>query len=194
MAIQSNDELIRVADEWFRNFCPPNLVKEGAAGARNAQLIAERCLTHNVLTISTMTEAARELAAEGKLALIPQVKQPTPAEIAAEQAKKAEQRMRRDYLESLKPQRVLDVQKLNADKAATAKAESTQKELRGLEAQISREIEDYSASHPMGIDYSRTESGRSTLREVLSQHPNRNTVEKAKQALEAVRNAKRQLN
>jgi hypothetical protein len=49
MAFQSNDELIRVLDEWGRKFCPPNVVKN----AKNAQLIAEHCLKkYGIVTIS----------------------------------------------------------------------------------------------------------------------------------------------
>ncbi len=45
MSLQTKDEMIRVADEWFRIFCPPNLVKDGESGTRNAELIMEHCLS-----------------------------------------------------------------------------------------------------------------------------------------------------
>lgn len=104
MALQSNDEVIRVADEFFRNFCPQNLVKDGPQGSTNAQLIAERCFRkHGILTISNMAEAAYELGTEGKLALIPEPKTLTRDEQAAIFQKKEFVRIQRETAENAVP-------------------------------------------------------------------------------------------
>jgi hypothetical protein len=190
MALQTSDELIRIADEWFRNFCPSNLVKDGPSGAKNAELILSRCLQkYGILTISGMTESARELGPEGKLALIPAPKEPTQVEIAA----KLEAKMRKDYADSIAPQSLEATQKRNQQKADVEKKAANEKEYKTLVSQIEFEISNYSVGHPSGsLDYSRTDSGRDSLRKVRDEH-DRRTIEGARRALSAVRLAKSKL-
>lgn len=185
MAIQTNDELIRVADEWFRNFRPSNLVIDGPSGTKNAELIMGHCFKrHGIVTISGLTEAVRELGSQLEF-----VKEPTATEIAAKQ----EARMRKDYADSIAPQSTLGRQKLNQGKADAEKKIANDKEYRTLLAQIEFEISNYTVGHPSGgTDYSRTDSGRSTLRQVLESH-DRRTIAGAKLALSAVRAAKNKL-
>ncbi len=104
MALQTNDEMLRVADEWFRNFCPPNLVKDGPSGKKNAELIMERCLQKygGILTISGMTEAVHELGA-AHLDLIPEPKQLTQEEKAAIFQQREFERIQKEQLENAVP-------------------------------------------------------------------------------------------
>jgi hypothetical protein len=104
MAYQSNDELIRVADEFFRSFCPSDLVKDGPNGTKNAELIMGHCLQrHGFVSISGMTESASELAADGYLALIPAPKVKTQEELAQEFQAKELKRIQREQLENSVP-------------------------------------------------------------------------------------------
>ena len=163
MALQSNDELIRVADDFFRNFCPPNLVKDGPSGTKNAEAIISRCLQkHGVVTAGSLTEAAHELAAEGKLALIPEppaTKVKTVDELAAEEHK----RQYLDYLESIKPQESFEVRvraetaKKNAEKLAKAQADA--------KGQLELAISGYQCYrlNGAGIDYAATEMAQKEL-------------------------------
>jgi hypothetical protein len=193
MALQTSNELIRVADEWFRNFCPSNLVKDGPSGTKNAELILGRCLQkYGILTISGMTESAHELGPEGKLTLIPEPKEPTQAEIAA----KLEAKMRRDYLDSLKPQHTLEQQKLSQERLDSNKKAANEKELKTLLSQIEREISEHVVGHASGHqDYSRTESERETLLNAAQLRNVRDvrsirSIENARRALSAVRTKK----
>jgi hypothetical protein len=190
MALQTNDELLRVADEWFRNFFPSNLVKDGPSGTKNAELILGRCLQkYGILTISGMTESAHELGPERKLALIPEPKQPTQVDIAA----KLEAKMRKDYADSIAPQTLEGTQKRNQQKADADKKAANEKEYKTLVSQIEFEISNHTIGHPSGAtDYSRTESERDSLRQVRDEH-DRRTIEGVRRALFAVRSAKSKL-
>lgn len=183
--LQSNDEIIRVFDDWTRNFCPPNVVKN----AKNAQLIAEHCFKkHGIVTISGLTEAAHELGA-AHLDLIPEPKKPTQAEIAA----KSEAKMRKDYADSIPSQSTLGRQKLNQEKADADKKKANDKEYKTLLSQIEFEISNFTVGHASGVlDYSRTESGRDSLRAVRDKY-DRRTIENARLALSAIRAAKNKL-
>jgi hypothetical protein len=102
MALQTSNEVILVADDWFRNFCPPNLVKDGPEGTKNAELIMGRCLQkHGMVTAGRLTEAA--LAAAGKLAIIPEPKQPTQEEKAAIFQKREFVRIQKEQAENSVP-------------------------------------------------------------------------------------------
>src|ERR1700732_5276846 len=98
MALQSNEEMLRIADEWIRNFRPSNLVPS----TKNAELILAECLNkHGIISISGMTEAAHAVAAQ--LELYPDAPQPkvkTADELAAEEIAK----QHRDYMDSIRPQ------------------------------------------------------------------------------------------
>ena len=185
MAFQSNEELIRVADEWFRNFCPSNLVKDGPRGTKNAELIMGRCLQkYGILTISGMTESAYELGPAGKLALIPAPKVLTAAEKFEIEAKKAEERMRRDYLDSIKPQPKIDY---GAEARKKVEKEMEAKEQADAEVQINNEILRYECYRgPNQIDHGKSDGFRKDL---LKIEVRRNGKRDAKLTLEAVRKA-----
>jgi hypothetical protein len=161
MVFQSNEEIIRVMDEWVRNFCPPNVVKN----AKNAQLIAEYCLKkHGVLTISGLTEAAHELGA-AHLELVPPPPAPkvkTADELAAEE----HERQYLDYLESVKPQpNFEDRVKAEQAKRQTAEATKAQADAKG---QIELAIAGYQCYrvNGAGIDHAATEVIQKELRGV----------------------------
>lgn len=98
MALQSNEEMLRTADEWIRNFRPSNLVPS----TKNAELILTECLNkHGIISISGMTEASQAIADD--LELYPEAPQPkvkTHDELAAEE----NLRQFKDLMESRKPQ------------------------------------------------------------------------------------------
>jgi hypothetical protein len=96
---QSDGEIIRTIDDWVRNFCPPNVVKN----AKNVQLIGDHCLAkHGFVSISGLTEAAHELGA-GNLELVPEPKKLTADEQAAIFQKKEFARIQRETLENSVP-------------------------------------------------------------------------------------------
>ncbi len=99
---QSDDELIRVMDEWVRNFFPPNVVKN----ERNVTLIGDRCIQkYGLVSISGLTEAAHELGA-ANLELIPTPPQPkelTQEEKAAIFQAKELKRIQKEQLENSIP-------------------------------------------------------------------------------------------
>jgi hypothetical protein len=170
--IQSQEEILRVADDWFRNFCPPNVVKDGSGGTKNAELIMGDCLQrHGALTISGMTESVHALAAQGKVAIIPAPTQPK-MKTAEELAQEEIVRQNRDYLDSLKPQpdfneKMREVQR-KKDKEKAAKVQ------KDAEGELAVAISGYQCYrvNGAGIDYSATEMVQKELRDVVSRNAN----------------------
>jgi hypothetical protein len=166
MAIQSQEDILRTADDWFRNFCPSNLVKDGLSGTKNAELIMGRCLQkHGVLTISGMTEAAHELGPEGKLVLIPEPPAPkvkTADELAAAEIAK----QHRDYMDSIRPQESFDA-KVARDKQKRQAAEAAKAQTDAKDA-LAVAISGYQCYrlNGAGIDYVATETVQRELRTV----------------------------
>jgi hypothetical protein len=161
MALQTNNEVILVADDWFRNFCPSNLVKDGARGTKNAELIMGRCLQkHGMVTAGAMTAAAHELAAEGKLALIPEPKQLTQEEKAAEFQKREFTRHQKDQLEN--SEAAFFERAKRAEEAKRLEREA--KEQANAEVQINNEILRYECYRgPNQIDHGKSEAFRKDL-------------------------------
>jgi hypothetical protein len=181
--IQTIDEVRRIAADWGYNLAPADMVQN----EKNAQLLVDYCLAQfGVITAGGLTHAYNALRA--KLDLVPQPKK-SQVEIAA----KLEAKMRRDFAESIKPQSVKGRQNFNDQKAAKEKTEALGKEFKSINSQIEYEISGYTAGHPSGVtDYSRTESGRATLRGVRDGY-DRRFIEGARAALSAVRAAKNEL-
>jgi hypothetical protein len=167
MAFQSNEEIIRVMDDWARNFCPPNVVKN----AKNAQLIAEHCMKkHGILTISGLTEAAHELGA-ANLELVPAPPVPkmkTADELAAEEIAK----QHRDYMKSIAPQPNFE-DRVKAEQAKRQTAEATKAQT-DAKSQLAVAISGYQAYrvNGAGIDYGTTEMVQKELSTVVSRFPN----------------------
>ena len=181
---QTIEEVRRIADDWGRNLAPTDLVQNG----ENAQLMADYCLTQfGVVTASGLSKAYNALRA--KLELVPQPKEPTQVEIAA----KLEAKMRKDYADSIASKSIEGVQKRDQQKAEADNKAANEKEFKQLNSLIEFEISNYTVGHASGVtDYSRTESGRATLRSVRDRH-DRSTIANAKAALSAVRLAKSKL-
>jgi hypothetical protein len=192
---QSTDEVLRVADEFFRVFAKPNLVKDGKEGAVNAERIAGYCFQkYGVLTISGMQEATQELTQAGKLYLIPEPKVLTPAQIEVEQAKREQARMARDLADSRRPSATLVQNEWTKEKLAENKAAQNKKDhekvLGALEAEISQHFVGVPSGH--GINHSKSESDREILKGVSAKYDKR-TIDGARNALQAVREAKQRL-
>jgi hypothetical protein len=132
---QSDEELIRVMDEFVRLYFPPNVVKN----ERNVTLIGDRCVQkYGLVSISGLTEAAHELGA-ANLELIPQPKVLTVQEHAKLLAEKAAKAQARDLAQSKRDQlansesaffeRVRNAEKAKAIKEEADKQISAEKEL-----------------------------------------------------------------
>jgi hypothetical protein len=146
--LQSQEEVLRIADEFLRNFRPSNLVPSAA----NAEKILSRCLNvKGLVSISYMTESAQELAAAGQLELYPEPQQPKPP-TAEELAAKEIARQHRDYIESIKPQPSFE-DRVKAEKAKRQAVEA-EKAQENAKAQLAVEISGYQCYRgPNQIDY-----------------------------------------
>jgi uncharacterized protein YnzC (UPF0291/DUF896 family) len=112
---QSEAEIKHVAEEWVVQFQPtvaPRLVITGAEGEQNMTRIMERCAEKGYASISNLTASYEELAAARMLYLYQEPKKLTAAEIA----QKEQDKMREDYLKSIRPQESFE-DKVKADKA-----------------------------------------------------------------------------
>jgi hypothetical protein len=179
--LQSNDEILRIADEYSRGFAPTDLIHSET----NAEAMLRYALEkYGLVSISYLIEAEQTLGVQ--LERKPQPKQPTEAEKAA----KLEAKMRKDYADSIAPQTTLGQQKTNQDRADENKKIANEKEFKQLNSLIEFEISNYTVGHASGVtDYARTEYGRESLRKVRDSH-DRSTILNAKAALSAVRAAK----
>src|ERR1700722_15088094 len=178
--VQTQDEVLRLFDEYQRGgYAPSDLILDGDNGKTMFDFVIAKW---GVISITYLREAEQLLG--GKLK---RTKAPTQAEIEAERVAKGNARMRKDYLDSRRPQQTLEQQKTAQARLDSNKKAAAEKELKSINSQIEREISEHSANHPsMGIDYAKTESERDTLRRVRDEH-NRTTIEGAKRALSAVK-------
>jgi hypothetical protein len=167
MALQSKDEMLRIADEWVRNFCPPNLITEGEAGSKNAALISQKCYDDQggIISISGLTNAAHALAAKGLLALKPTVVELTQAQKDELAAKQQMDRQQRDYLASIAPQESFE-DKVNAEQARKAK-EAADKAQHNAEHDIKMTIDGYQCYGVGRVDFPATEQAQKELYAVV---------------------------
>jgi hypothetical protein len=190
--LQTDGEMLAVADLWLREYAPANMVSSGVDGEKNAELIVGVCLQrYGNLTVSGLTESAHLLGSTGKLVLIPEPKVPTADEIAiAANAKQHQQ-----YLDSIKPQRTLERSKIGQQKLDQNKRDALALEIKNINALCASEINSFFVGSPhRGISYSETESGQQKLRDARDQFPRRATdLSAAKSALAAVREVKSRL-
>jgi hypothetical protein len=183
--MQTHDEIFRVITDWKTFHAPKNLIDNENTMTLLADFIAKN---HSGSVSFTSLNAA--VAALGSKVVTPEL---TEKEKAAAFATKMEAKMRKDYLDSLKVKSVVETQKNNAQDAAEAKKAADAKELANLKSEIAREIDGHIVGHPSGgVNYTRTNSERDTLRGVLAQHKC-DTIEGAKHALSAVVGAKNKL-
>jgi hypothetical protein len=154
MPLQTNEEIIRLIDEWDRNFAPPNFVRS----EKNGKLLLDHVLKkYGLVTISYLNDALNSLA--GQLDWTPQPKPKTQEELAAEFAAKELKRIEREKIENAKPfdiearTKAVQVEKDEAKRQATA------------QAQIEQLIATYSVNGlPGRIDHGKSEAGRTALR------------------------------
>jgi hypothetical protein len=182
---QSHGEITRVFIDWKNFHAPKNLIDD----EQTASLLVDYIVQNYGGNVS-FTALNAAVAALGNQVLTPE---PTPAEKAAADAVKAEARMRRDYLDSKKPQG-FDHAAAEKEKAQATVVKKAQQEaeIKRIESRITSEINEYLATTPYGVDYSQTESNREKLRRVRDQH-NRRTLEGVQQAYAEVKAAKSKL-
>jgi hypothetical protein len=185
--VQTQDEVLRLFDEYQRGgYAPSDLILDGDNGKTMFDFVIAKW---GVISITYLREAEQFLGAKLK-----RTKAPTQAEIEAERVAKGNARMRKDYLDSLRPQKTLEQQKTGQARLDANKKAANGKELKSINSQIEREISEHVVGHPrIGIDYSRTDSERDTLREARDKHADRHTIEGARRALSAVKTAKSKL-
>jgi hypothetical protein len=172
--MQSNEEVIRIAKDWVELYAPKNLRED------SAEALITWVLEHDggLMSFSGLNRAVQAL---GDQVLVPER---SANEIAMERAARGDKHMRDEFFKSLKPEAqkpLVDHQKKEAEK-----------ELKTIKDEITKEIENHFVAHHLGPNYSRTESERETLRQVLAQYKT-DTVANAKLALSAVREAKAKL-
>jgi hypothetical protein len=180
--MQSREEMSRIWTDWKSLYAPKNFIDDD-----NSQvLLADFVVTHygGVPSFTALNAAVVALASQ---VLTPE---PTPAQIEADLAAKANARQRREYLDSLKPQETLEQQKLSQKRIRQTQKAVNEKELKSINSLIDHEINGYVVGHANGhTDYAKTNYGQADLRVVRDKYP-RNTLENAKAALSAVRTAK----
>lgn len=153
--IQTQEEVLRLFDEYGRGFAPPDFIQN----EQNAKALLNYVLEkYGIVSISYLIEAEKTLGAR-----LQRVKQPTPAEKAAADAKRWQAKMQRDYLDSIKPQKDDFQERLKAKQAAEARA----KEQAEAEATIKLEIAGYLCNAGPGrVDFAKTEMLRDQLRQI----------------------------
>jgi len=152
--LQSKEEVLRIFDEWGRNFAPANII----LNEKNAKLLAEYVLSkYGLVSISYLTEAANALASQ--LDRVPEAKPKTQEEIAAEFQAKELKRIERERAENAKPfDHGRKVQE-SVDAKEAAKRQAT------AQAQIDHLVHSYSVNAGPGrIDHAKSDAGRAALR------------------------------
>jgi hypothetical protein len=175
---QSTTEINMTFRDWLDNFAPKWMIQS----ERNFGLLADYIRDHRqgIVTTTVLNQTAETLRSQ-----LDVVKEPTQQEISDILSAK----MRRDYLNSIKPQPKVDwVEKVNAKKAA----DDTAKEIKRIESLITSEIDGYGDVSSGKYNYSSTDSKRDSLRSVRDKY-HRKTVDNVSQALMAVRAAKMKL-
>ncbi len=160
MSVQSNDEALRIFDEWSRLFAPPNLI----LNEKNGLLLADYVLkTYGIFSISYLTEAANALASQ--LDLVPEPPKKTQEQLAAEFQAREYARIQREAAENAKPFDHGKKVQESLDAKEAAKLQAT------AQSQIDHLIHNYSvnASTPGRIDHGKSDSNRAILRNIKIQ-------------------------
>jgi hypothetical protein len=154
MSVQTNDEILRLFDEWERGFAPPRFI----FSEKNGKLMLDYCLgKYGLVSITYLSEATDALAVQ--LDWVPQPKPKTQAQLTAEFVAKEQKRIEREKLENSKP----------FDIAARNKAVETEKDEAKRQATAQAQIENIIANYnvnagPGRIDASKSEAGQKALR------------------------------
>ena len=157
---QSNDEVIRICDEWARNFCPPNVIPN----ENNAKLIVEHCFAkHGIVSISGLSQSAQDLGAA--LDLVPEPPKLTPQQKLEQAAAKEQARQRKDYLDSIRQQESFE-DRVRVDEAKK-KSEKATKDQADAKNQLELAVAAYQAYGLGRVDYLATETVQKDLRGVF---------------------------
>ncbi len=155
--MQSNEEVIQLFDEYGRGFAPSDLIQN----EQNAKALLDYALgKYGRVSISYLIEAEKTLGVQ-----LQRVKQPTPAELRDAAAKKEQERMARDYRESIKQQPSFE-ERVKLEKAAQ-EAKAEEKRQQAAQSQINTLIDSYSINlGPGRLDLSRAEYFQDQLRQI----------------------------
>jgi hypothetical protein len=159
---QSDAEIRHICDEWVRNFAPtvaPRLILNG----KNFEKISQRCFQKGYVSITYLTESYNELSAAGALELTPEPRALTAQERFDIEAKKTQDRMDRDYLDSIKKQPVYDPKKVEQT-AENEKWIKSQTTARNELNTIITEYETY--NRPNSVDHGMGDAVRVQLRKI----------------------------
>ncbi len=163
MLVQTKDELIRVVDEWIRNFKPSDFIESHNNGKR----MVDYCLDKvGAVSITGLTQAYEVLKAAGVLDIIPAAIPKTNDELAAEEIA----RQHRDFMDSIKPQPSFE-DHVNTEKAKrlAAEATKTQDDAKGALALAISGYQCYRVNGS-GVDYLATETVQAELSTVVSRN------------------------
>jgi predicted nucleic acid-binding Zn-ribbon protein len=155
--MQSNEEVIRLFDEYGRGFAPSDLIQN----EQNAKAMLDYVLgKYGLVSISYVIEAEQTLGTK-----LQRVKQPTPAELRDAAAKKEQERMLRDFRDSIKPQPSWE-ERMKLEKAEQ-EAKAEEKRQQAAQSQINTLIDSYSINlGPGRLDFSRAEYFQDQLRKI----------------------------
>jgi predicted nucleic acid-binding Zn-ribbon protein len=156
-------QVMKVFAEYERAFKATDLITSGKEGVHNANLLLNYLMEYfgGVITVPNIIAAEKTLGAK-----LFRVKPKTVAEIAQEQAEKAEARMRRDYLDSIRQQPSFEERVKSVEKAEQeAKAEEKRQQV--AQREINRLIDSYTINlGPGRLDHARAEYFQDQLRQI----------------------------
>lgn len=153
MAIQSNDEVLRIWDEWSRNFAPAGLV----LNEKNAVALCKHLGVVNggVVSISGLTDAVKAIAGQ-----LDWVKQKTQKELFIEAQQKEKERNRRDQLENQpKPAEYIPPTKNFSPAEVARRVEKDKKDESALK-QARAVIASYTPTCSSGVDHGEREAAQ----------------------------------
>jgi len=185
-ATQDVTSTLALFDEYSRGFAPADLLRTDANASTMINYVLDK---YRVVTISYLIAAERALGTQ--LQRTPPVHVPTKTELAIA----AEKKMRKDYLDSIKPQETLEQSKLGQARLNENAKAAIEKQIKNVNAEIESSINSYFVANPnRGIDYGKTESGLAALRSTCDKYPRRTSdLGTAKNCLEAVKAVKYKL-
>jgi predicted nucleic acid-binding Zn-ribbon protein len=156
-------QVMKVFAEYERAFKAADLITSGKEGVHNANLLVNYLMEYfgGVITVPNIIAAEKTLGAK-----LFRVKPKTVAEIAQEQAEKAEARMRRDYLDSIRQQPSFEERVKSVEKAEQ-ESKGEEKRQQAAQSQINILIDSYSINlGPGRLDFSRAEYFQDQLRKI----------------------------
>jgi hypothetical protein len=155
--VQTQDEVLRLFDEYGRGLAPSDLIQN----EQNAKTLFDYVLEkYGLVSISYLIEAEQTLGTK-----LQRMKEPTPAELRDAAAKKEQERMLRDFRESIKPQPSWE-ERMKLEKAQS-EAKAEEKRQQDAQREINRLIDNYTINlGPGRLDISRAEYFKDQLRQI----------------------------